>query len=360
MYRKSQTANYKLQTDNCKVLIRSVNWLGDVVMSLPAIKKNHEQGFITDVLCFDFLSPIYESCGFITNVITMKKKKGFLGVKERFQTAEKIKGQYSSCYVLPNSFDSALIPFFAGISERIGFGANFRSMLLTKKIQAPKDYFEKHHSNHYLNIFGFTDEEIVLNRPLLSMSQEDQNNCLKRLQQTISGITSKKVIALCPGALYGPAKQWPVQHFIEAAKQIENQEGVCFLILGTQNDQLTGNLIQKELKSCINLCGQTSLKEFMVCLSLSHCVICNDSGAMHVAGALMIPTIAIFGSTSPLATKGLGPVHVIQENVDCSPCFQRECQKGYICLKSIRPEKVVQMTLDCLHNKPQNEDNFKN
>ena len=332
-----------------KILVRGVNWLGDAIMTIPAIrliKKTHPDSLL-HVLTLEHLKPVYELVPEISCILTFKKRRGFEGISERLATADALKQKkFSSCYIFPNSFDSALVPALAGIPVRRGFNKNLRGFLLTDKQKAPDDFFSEHHSNHYIKIVkgplnGASADLGIRDLPLLKIGETRLFEFMSAFKANAPGFLYRKIYALCPGAEFGPSKKWPVERYREICKRILNWQNSMVIVLGTEADKKDGNLITDGMEKAFNLAGKTDLTQFIFCLAASSGVITNDSGAMHVAGALGKPVVAIFGSTSPLATKGLGNVSVAYEKVPCSPCFKRECRYGhYDCLRNVNAETV--------------------
>jgi heptosyltransferase II len=335
-----------------KILIRGVNWLGDAVMTLPAIQTLLPSfpEVQLDVMTLDSLASLYSFIPGIRQVHSFQKQKGWKGIKNRFCLAQVLKKEnYDACFIFPNSFDSALIPFMAGIPQRIGLNRNGRGFLLTRKISPGKNDFRQHHSLHYLAMVQSVIKEKIdcsvlttSPAPLLSVSSNQKRNGLEILKILVPDAENSVLIGIAPGAEYGPAKKWPVERFSALClKIIEKNPSVRILVFGTKKDQKDGELLTQLHPRVSDLTGKTLLKEFILILSLCRGVVTNDSGAMHLAGALGIPVVALFGSTCPEATKGLGPVEVLYQPLPCSPCFERECRDGETrCLTQITVETV--------------------
>ncbi|EKD27869.1 MAG: ADP-heptose:LPS heptosyltransferase II [uncultured bacterium] len=330
-----------------KLLIRTPNWLGDVIMSLPALYAISNEFNIQslDVLTNSKLKDIFSFVPDINNIISFDKTSGFTSLFDRFKTAKQVASKkYTHCVIFPNSFDSAFVPYIAGIPNRIGFNRNLRGFMLSKKINPPNDFFAQHHSQHYINIAkGLIEKEIdfekYLNKKLLMLPEDFKQIILNKFE--VVRTNQGKIFAVCPGAEYGQSKKWSNENFKEISSRLTKFCGLKVLILGTANDYTSGQIIASGNPDIQNLCGKTDLKEFIGILSLCNGTITNDSGAMHLAGALGIKVVSIFGSTNPNATKALGNVQFCYSNEKCSPCYERTCKFGtYACLKNVGIEEV--------------------
>ena len=170
--------------------------------------------------------------------------------------------------------------------------------------------------------------------------EDDSMPELKRI--AVAATDSRPTVAICPGAEYGPAKRWPIDRFVAVAKHFIATQDAKIVLLGAAGDMQLAEEFSKQLPEAENRVGKTSLEEFMVALASSRLVICNDSGAMHAASALGVPTVAIFGSTEPQLTGPLGPrTEILRHHVACSPCFLRECPIDFACMKSITPDMAI-------------------
>ena len=228
----------------------------------------------------------------------------------------------------PNSLRAALEAKLAGIPQRIGYARGGRGFLLTSTVPVPpRNPARLHQKFYYLDLATACGAPADDSLPELRRSSP----AAKELQ-----------IAICPGAEYGPAKRWPIENYAAVAKHLAEQRKAKLVILGAAGDAAIAASLAEQIPGAENRAGQTSLAEFIAALESSRLVIGNDSGAMHVASALGIPTVAIFGSTEPALTGPLGSrTTVLRHHVPCSPCFLRECPIDFACMTSIGPEKVI-------------------
>lgn len=310
--------------------MRSPNWLGDAVMALPAV-RNLKTALGPEPLAVaapEKLAALWEACPFVDKVVPLPQPKN-LGAVTRILR----KGKYASAVLLPNSLRAAAEAFTAGIPRRAGYARSGRSLLLTHPIPAPPRNPVRLHQRFY-----YLDLVTALGGPA-----DESFPSLRKLKKENGPPDERGILAVCPGAEYGPAKRWPVESFVAAAKLISGRRSLRVVLFGAPNDAPVAEQFMSQFPEAENLTGKTSLAEFMAGLANAKLVLCNDSGAMHVAAALGRPTIAIFGSTEPQLTGPLGPrAAVLRHHVPCSPCFLRECPIDFGCMKGITPEMVVE------------------
>ena len=331
-----------------RILVIAPNWIGDAVMSQPllaAIKASYPHAVI-DVLATPWVAPVYRACSEVNELIEADLRHGQLQWGLRRALAAQIKKRnYASCYVLPNSLKSALIPWLANIPARIGYQGELRRFLLTKtKANSPKTQ-RIPMVEHYANLCTPSGNLNTTINPLhLVPMASALESARARLQA--AGIQTDALVVLCPGAEYGPSKRWPTAHFAALAQSILNAKSTASVVLlGSPSDRAIGNAIVSSAASqsrTFNWCGATSLDEAIAIISLCSKVVSNDSGLMHIAAALQVPQVAIFGSSDPNHTPpNSAKASIISLHLPCSPCHQRECPLGHLnCLNQISPERV--------------------
>jgi heptosyltransferase-2 len=267
---------------------------------------------------------------------------GELGLRKRLAQGRRLVDEgYDQAFVLPNSFKSALVPFWARIPVRIGWLGEFRIGLLNRWRRLDPERYP-------LMIERFMalalPESALVPKPYpaprLVVDVENRDRLLRAHQL----VTSGGVVVLCPGAEFGPAKRWPAEHYATVARHAVARAKQVWLI-GSAGDRAICAAIEAQAPvGVVNLAGRTGLLDAVDLLSCAEHVVCNDSGLMHVAGALEVPLTAVFGSTSPGFTPPLGPgARVLRLELPCSPCFERECPLGHLrCLTGLRPERVIE------------------
>ncbi len=334
------------------ILIIAPNWIGDAVMTQPLLarlKERYPESKI-DVLASTWVAPIYRACSEVHEVIEAKFEHKQLqwGLRKRLAKTLATK-KYQLCFVLPNSFKSALIPWLANIPFRIGYQGELRFGLINLSIANPSKVNRPPMVEHYLALSTLLNEGQNSSTassftPKLNISPAAKQSIQTKLHS--AEIDSANIYVMCPGAEYGPTKRWPTSHFAQLAQQlITSDPSTQIILLGGRGDHALAQEIQlqaKQLTHIHNWCGATTLDEAIALIGMSKATISNDSGLMHVAAALKTPQVAIFGSSDPAHTPPLSDqARVIWLNLPCSPCHKRECPLGHLhCLNDITPEQV--------------------
>lgn len=310
------------------LVVRSPNWLGDAVMALPAV-RNLKLMIGDDELTVaapEKLAALWQRCPFVDHVIALDKPKNIPATARQLREKD-----FSAAVLLPNSLRAAGEAWSAGIPQRIGYAKGGRSVLLTHPIPAPGRNPARLHQRYY-----YLDLVTAMGGP--------SDPSLPKLRKEPTSVAGWRglVLAICPGAEYGPAKRWPLASFAAVAKHFMTTRKAKIILLGAPVDVPIAQEFARMVPEADNQVGKTSLAEFMAALVSARLVICNDSGAMHLASALGVPTMAIFGSTEPQLTGPMGSrSRVLRHHVPCSPCFLRECPLDFACMKSITPESAI-------------------
>ena len=334
------------------ILIIAPNWIGDAVSTQPLLanlKVLYPDSKI-DILASNWVAPVYRACSEVHEVIEAKFEHKKLQWNLRKEIAKEIEAKnYQACFVLPNSFKSALIPWLANIPFRIGYRGELRFGLINLALDNPSKVNRPPMVEHYLVLSQLLkdDESIPLDKlvPKLNVSGAAKQQVGQKLQD--ANINRDFIYAICPGAEYGPSKRWPTEHFAVLAQQlIKQNSNNQIVLLGGKNDYSLAQEITSQSKLVSNIhnwCGNTSLDEAIALIGMSKAVVSNDSGLMHIAAALQIPQVAIFGSSDPAHTPPLSDrAKIMWLNMSCSPCHKRVCPLGHLrCLKDILPEQVL-------------------
>ena len=312
------------------ILIIAPNWIGDAVMTQPllaALKSQYPASTI-DVLASTWVAPIYRACTEVSNVIEADFQHKQLQWGLRKQLAKDLQSKnYQACFVLPNSLKSALIPWLANIPFRIGYRGELRFGLINVALDNPSKVNRPPMVEHYLALSQLlSDGESIAAgslTPKLNVASSASQSINKKLSD--ANIDSNSVFIFCPGAEYGPTKRWPVSHFAELANDlIHEYRNANLILLGSKSDhQLAQHILEQSQNptKIHNWCGNTSLDEAIAIIGLCKGVVSNDSGLMHIAAALGIPQVAIFGSSDPAHTPPLSnKAKIIWLNLACSPC----------------------------------------
>ena len=336
-----------------RALIVAPAWIGDTVMAQPLFMRLHEKtpGLQLDALAPRWVAPTLHRMPEIAQVIDNPFAHGELSLGARYTLARQLaKAGYQRAYILPNSLKSALIPFLAGIPERIGFTGEARYGLINRR-HALDEIALPQMAERFAQLAEAPGAPLPrpLQNPRLSSSLEQQAVTLAALATFGIAARPEKIAVFCPGAEYGPAKRWPARHFAALADAL-HARGYAVWLLGSPKDKAVGDeiigLATTEAKPR-NLCGATSLTQAIDLIAAADFVVCNDSGLMHVAAALDRPLIAVYGSSSPGFTPPLSPhAQIISLKLECSPCFKRECPLGHLdCLNKLEPQRVLDACL---------------
>lgn len=334
---------------NKKILVIGPAWVGDMVMaqSLFMLLKSRESSVEIDVLAPAWSLPLLARMPEVSNAIVIPLRHGEFQLMQRYRLGKVLREKkYTQAIVLPNSFKSALVPFFAKIPQRTGWVGECRYGVLNDTRRLDKKKYPLM-IERFLAL-GLAEKDAlpaVYPVPALEISLVSQQALLNKLRVTASG---KPVLALCPGAEFGPAKRWPEQYYAAVAKQ-KIREGWDIWLLGSPNDVPSCDKIMALTEQgCVNFAGKTQLEEAIDLLGLATAVITNDSGLMHIAAALDKPMIALYGPTSAAFTPPLNPqARVLTLALDCQPCFQRECPlKHHHCMQQLMPQQVVDALQD--------------
>jgi heptosyltransferase-2 len=329
-----------------RVLIVAPSWVGDAILSEPlvAVLREPLEEPMVDVLAPPWCAPVYARMRGVGRVIESPFAHGELGLTRRRQLARDLRTHaYARAFVLPNSFKSALIPWLARIPRRIGYAGELRQALLTEARRADRKTLPRLVDRFVA--LAVSKGRLVPTPPAPVLVPNAANAGATMRALTLS--THRPIAILCPGAEYGPAKRWPAEHFITLARRLLD-DGYAVWLLGSPNDQAAASPIAAALAGVRDLTGRTDLGTAIDLLSLASVVVSNDSGLMHAAAAVGRPLIALFGSSSPDYTPPLSPLaQIARIDIECSPCFQRECPLGHFkCMRELDPERVFEMARD--------------
>jgi lipopolysaccharide heptosyltransferase II len=317
-----------------RILIRSSNWLGDAVMSslaVRAIKQGRPDARVT-ILTRDKLADFWRSVPEVDEVIGVPDDAGV------FKVAWSLRGRFDVAVLFPNSARSALEVWLGGIRRRVGYLGHNREWMLNQVIREPKKEMRpRHHAARYLRIAE------KVGAPSIPLSFP-----------TAACPSGPIRIGICPGAEYGGAKRWYPSRFRKMMQRVAAEIDCTFVIVGVGRDEpIARDLLNGFEGKVENLVGRTSLRQLIDELRGMQLLVSNDTGTMHLAASLGVPTVALFGSTEPTLTRPLGADHVIiRHQVECSPCYQRECPIDFRCMQAITPEEVADAVFDLVKRRP--------
>jgi heptosyltransferase-2 len=325
------------------VLLVAPAWVGDMVMAHSLVSRLGERhpGAVIDLLAPAATLPLAARMPGVRRAIEMPLGHGQLGLAERFRLGRSLAGTgYDRAIVLPNSWKSALVPFFAGIPVRSGWHGEARFGLLNDRRRLIPDHYPLM-IERFLALAQPPGETLQAPYPEPRLQADADNR--QRLLAQLGLADTRPALALCPGAEFGPAKRWPAKHFAAVA-DAALARGLAVWLVGSPKDAaVCEEIVNRCSGAPVNLAGRTSLLDAVDLLSGVAGVVSNDSGLMHVACALQRPVAAVFGATSPDFTPPLGErARVLREPIACSPCFQRRCPLGHQrCLTELAPAAVI-------------------
>ena len=320
-----------------RALVIAPQWIGDAVMSEPLCARLAARGERVTVAALPWVAPVYRAMPHVRAVIDLPFAHGRLDWFARRAVAATLRGRFDTAYVLPNSIKSALLPFFAGIPQRVGYQGEGRPFLLNQRLPNP----------------GGRPPMVAFYSALAGIAPKGERPRLQFAADRLAAATATvdlipgAYFAFAPGAEYGPAKCWPASHYAELARTLHARFGQQVILLGSGKEvALCEEIAQAAPGACRVLAGKTTLIDAMALIAAARGLVSNDSGLMHVAAAFGVPQVAAFGSTSPEHTPPLNPrARVLwlkdELQLDCAPCFDRTCRFGHTrCLVEMTPARV--------------------
>jgi heptosyltransferase-2 len=328
-----------------RALVIAPQWIGDAVMTEPLLGRLHARSEMLTVGALPWVAPVYRAMPQVAQVIEFPFTHGGLQWKERRALARQLRGQFDTAYVCPNSFKSALLPWWAGIPRRIGYHGESRYGVLNRRLPNPAPGLRPPMVAFYSALSG--EGGVEQDRPRLQLEPAVVDAALAALQ-----LQRQAYYVFAPGAEFGPAKRWPASNFAVLAEQL----ALPVVLLGSAKESALCAEIAHAVNvvkpgQCQNWAGRTTLDQALAAIAAARAMVSNDSGLMHVAAAFGIPQVAIFGSSSPLHTPPLNPQAQVVwlkndasylPPLDCAPCFERTCPLGHKrCLVDIQPDDVL-------------------
>jgi lipopolysaccharide heptosyltransferase II len=316
-----------------RILIRATNWLGDAVMTIPAVRafKRGRPDAHVSVVAPAKLADLWAAVDEVDDVIAIERGEGV------FAVASKLRGKFDVAVVLPNSLRSALEVWLAGIPRRVGYAGHSRRWLLNQVFRQRKSKKTanaertKHQVHHYLALAEYCGADVTSALDVTTVPAKVATGRTPRL-------------GIVPGAEYGPAKRWLPERFAEVMQRIHRDTGAEWRMFGVAKDRdVADSILNQAGVPCVDRVGKTNLRELIDELRQCDVLLTNDTGTMHLAASLGVRVVAIFGSTEPELTGPLGSGHVVlRKKVECAPCFLRECPIDFRCMKRIEASEVVE------------------
>jgi len=347
-----------MQPNIKKILVRGANWIGDAVMSVPAMRELRRifpEAQIT-LHTRTWADGVFRDASFIDEIVTYDKHKWV--IKDILDNSQFLKTDgYDLAVLFPNSFESALTSFLTRIPRRIGYNKDARGLLLTDPIAVPEWKNRRHESFYYLNLLAEV-ERLVLGRETVSHSVpdstieiSDERRIAARTQLFGFGMdTSRKTVALGVGSTNSRAKRWPAERYAELNDQLQTESNVNVLLVGSKDEaDVAGRVETLSLKKPVNIVGQTNMEEVAAILSEIDLLISNDMGLAHLAPAVGVSTIVIFGPTNPETTAPFSDnAQIVRHPVECAPCMLRDCPIDHRCMTRVSVEEVFERATSAL------------
>lgn len=311
-----------------RIVVKAANWLGDAVMSLPALRslRSMRQDAHVAVLTKRGLADLYRCAPYVDETVPYDT---WLGARRS------IRGRFDVALVLPRSFSSALLAFASGIPRRIGFVGEGRSALLTDRVARDPALLSRHRVHYYHHLLSRLGTPPEPEPPRLEVPADARAWARERLPDG-------PLIGLNPGATYGVAKQWYPERFVELGRRL-SRYGTIVVVGGPAEAEL-GARVAAQIPGAVDVSGRTTVSQLAASVERCRLFVTNDTGPMHVADATGVPIVAVFGPTDPVTTPPFGRKHVIvRKELECSPCLRRTCPLGHHhCMKWIRTDEVLE------------------
>jgi heptosyltransferase II len=331
-----------------KILVRATNWVGDAIMALPAlraVRRRFPHAEIA-VLALPYVADLYRDQQICDRLIVYDRRGAHTAFSGRERLATELRAQkFDVALLLQNAFDAAWLAWRAGIPQRIGYARDARNLLLTKSVAVPKSgEIPRHEKFYYLELLrraGWLDS--LPDESFIALKVPEPNRRRAAEFLLASGARPHAIrIAVGAGASYGSAKCWPPDRFADTLNRFQRQIDADVILFGTAAETSVSTAIASGMRRPpIDLTGKTATADLPALLSQCHLFVGNDSGAMHVAAAVSLPVVAVFGPTDPLGTAPVTPrLTIVQQKPYCSPCFLRRCPTDHRCMTKILPEAV--------------------
>ncbi len=346
--------------DTKRILIRGVNWIGDAVLTIPAIsaiRLAYPDAHIC-LLVKPWVAELFKESRDIDEIMLYNDDHNGLAGKFRLAATLR-KKNFDKAILLQNAFDAALITRLAGIPERVGYKRDARGLLLTDAVPVKDKTMKQHQVFYYLDLLkavGINKSEV---HPYINLTDKERGWAKEKLSTSAIADHPSPVIGINPGAAYGSAKRWLPESFTEVARRIIDELGGRVILFGGPSEvEIVNEIVKKAQRAesetshasrvtdyasrILNFAGKTDLRQLSALISECDAFISNDSGPMHMASALYVPTVAIFGSTDSTATGPFGEGHmIVTKGVACAPCLERVCPEGHLkCMTDITSDDV--------------------
>jgi heptosyltransferase-2 len=340
-----------------RILVRATNWVGDAVMATPALQalRDRYPAARISILARPWVAGLYGREPFCDDLIPYDAPRGWKGIGEKRKVAAELRGRrFDAAILLQNAFEAAALVRWAGIPVRIGYARDGRGWLLTHPIPTPlSGETPRHQRFYYLELLkrarlieSYPSNGVIRLHGAAAAARVGR----ERLQWILP---SERIVGVSPGAAYGGAKRWPPERFAEAAIEVARERGAAVAVFGSGPESEICEMVRERIETagvrCVSLAGSTALGEFIEMAAACDVFLTNDSGPMHVASALGVPTVVVFGATDEEATGPTGEQsRIVREPVECSPCLLRECPIDHRCMTRVSARRVARAALELI------------
>ena len=334
-----------------RVVVRGTNWVGDSVMSVPALRALRR--VLPDAKITLVLRPsakgLFADADFVDELLVYDRRSVFSVAS---QIKEWRQRKFDLAVLFQNAFEAAVIPFLAGVPLRLGYATELRQTMLTHPVALPDWRSSRHEVFYYLYLitaleqFLYQTSTICETEPDASLELSESRKQVARQILNANGLSeAQSIVALCPGSINSRAKRWPAESFASLADQLI-QDGRQVVIIGSKNEKdVAQQVTSKMQRRPVVLTGKTTIDQLTAMLALVDLVVTNDTGPAHIAAALGTPTLVIFGPTNPLTTRPFsGQAEILRHAPDCAPCMLRDCPIDHRCMTAITVEEVAEQS----------------
>ena len=342
-----------------KILVRGTNWIGDAVMSVPALRELRRifpDAWIT-LHTRTWADGLFCDADFLDEIVTYDPAKWRIrDVLDNSQFLKK--DDYDLAIILPNSFESAMTSFLSRIPRRIGYNKDLRGLLLTDPVAVPEWKARRHEVFYYLNLVSEIEKRIIGSDTVgqtvpdisLDVSPERRNAAAKMLADLADG-TSGPIIALGVGSTNSRAKRWPANYYAQLANRLSTELNAAIVLIGSADDgEVAAEVATKSGVNTIDLSGKTTIAEAVALLAELDVLVANDMGLAHIAPAVGTQTVVIFGPTDPTTTRPYSDnADILSYNVECSPCMLRDCPIDHRCMTNVTVAHVFDSVVAALY-----------
>lgn len=331
------------------IIVRMPNWIGDAIMATPILTDlhNHWPEACITAMCQGSIAEVLRQNPNINEIFEFKRLSGWIHLAHRPDITQPLRsGNYDLGILLPNSFSSAWWFWRGNVHNRIGFQGNLRTALLDEAVPFPSSKDTQHLVNIYKLLLTPLNIPISSTSPQMYVSEEEKKTAIRILDNHGAIYGKHTIVGINPGAAFGSAKCWLPERFQEVSKKLLDDPNLRIVYFGDPAGTALVNEICKDLPNqVINLAGKTTLRELIALINSCSVFLTNDSGPMHIAAALNVPLVALFGSTNEIRTGPYGNGTVIHKHVECSPCYRRTCPIDFRCMKGIHSDEVYNALL---------------